>query len=192
MAPCPSHSRARVSQEPFPRRPERHRPRHTFKHPSEGEVGGVNAPWNTGEEQLLHLAVPTWRQRKKESSSAVPSWTDTHCVLSYTRKGSSPENAGSVKLINVLKLDVAQKSPPIVDGSQSRTANVSSNVLMAAPNQDAMPHIRFRLVARQHGEQPQTATHHTKGVWMRHGTDHTANNVDICSKPFKKARALSP
>ena len=45
-----------------------------------------------------------------ESSSAVPGWTDTHCVLSYTRKGSSPKNAGSVKLINVLKLDVAQVS----------------------------------------------------------------------------------
>ena len=108
----------------------------------------------------------TWRcqrcdNEKNESSSAVPGWTDTHCVLRYTRKGSSPENAGSVKLINVLKLDVAQMSPPVVGGSQSRAASVSSNAPMAAPHQDAMPHIRFKPVARQHGEQPRTATHHT-------------------------------
>ena len=51
-------------------------------------------------------------------------------------------------LINVLKLDVAQMSPPVVDGSQSRAAYLSSNAPMAAPHQDAMPHIRFRLVAR--------------------------------------------
>ena len=56
---------------------------------------------------------------------------------------------------------------------------------MAAPRQDAMPHIRFKLVARQDGEQPRTATHHTRRVWMRHGTDHTAKNVASCSKPFK-------
>ena len=105
-------------------------------------------------------------------------------MLSYTRKGSSLENAGSVKLINVLKLDVAQMSPPVVDGSQSRAAYLSFNAPTAAPHQDAMPHIRFKLVARQHGEQPQTATHHTKGVWMRHGTDHTAKNVAVCSKPI--------
>ena len=106
-------------------------------------------PRKTGEEQLLLLTVPTLRQRKKnEPNSAVPGWTDTHCVLSYTRKGSSPENAGSVKLINVLKLDVGQVSPPVVDGYQSCAASVSSNAPMAAPHQDAMPHIRFRLVAR--------------------------------------------
>ena len=151
----------------------------------------VHMPRKTGEEQLLHLAVPTLRQRNCKSSSAVPGWTDTHCVLWKTRKCSSPENAGSVKLINVLKLDVAQTSPPVVDGSQSRAASVSSNAPMAAPHQDAMPHIRFRLVARQDGEQPQTVTHHSKGVLMRLGTDHTANNGASCSKPFKKARALS-
>ena len=33
---------------------------------------------------------------------------------------------------------------------------------MAAPHQDTMPHIRFRLVATQDGEQPQTVTHHIK------------------------------
>ena len=145
----------------------------------------VHMPRKTGEEQLLHLAVPTLRQRKKRIQSAVPGCTDTHCVLSYTRKGSSPENAGSVTLINVLKLDVAQMSPPVVDGSQSRAASVSSKAPMAAPHQDAMPHIRFRLVARQDGEQPQTATHHTKGVLMRHGTDFSAKNVAICSRPSK-------
>ena len=102
----------------------------------------------TGEEQLLHLAVPTLRQRNCESSSAVPGWNDTRCVLWKTRKCSSPENAGSVKLLNVLKLDVAQMSPPVVDGSQSRAGKVSSNAPMAAPHQAAMPHIRFRLVAR--------------------------------------------
>ena len=127
---------------------------------------------------------PTLRQRNCESSSAVPGWTDTHCVLWKTRKCCSPENAGSVKLINVLKLDVAQMSPPVVDGSQSRAAYLSSNAPMAAPRQDAMPHTRFKLVARQDGEQLQTATHHTKGGWMRHGTDHTAKNVAVCSKPI--------
>ena len=70
----------------------------------------VHMPRKTGEEQLLLLTVPTLRQRNCESSSAVPGWTDTHCVLSYARKCSSPKNAGSVKLINVLKLDVAQMS----------------------------------------------------------------------------------
>ena len=70
----------------------------------------VHMPRKTGEEQLLHLAVPTLRQRNCESSSAVPGWTNTHCVLSFSRKGSSPKDAGSVKLINVLKLDVAQVS----------------------------------------------------------------------------------
>ena len=121
----------------------------------------VHMPRKTGEEQLLQLAVPTLRQRNCESSCAVPGWTDTHCVLWETRKCSSPENAGSVKLINVLKLDVAQMSPPVVDGSQSRAGNVSSDAPMAAPHQDAMSHIRFKPVARQHGEQPRTATHHT-------------------------------
>ena len=145
----------------------------------------VHMPRKTGEEQLLLLTAPTLRQRNCESNSAVPGWTGTHCVLSYTRKGSSLENAGSVKLINVLKLDVAQMSPPVVDGSQSRAAHLPPNAPMAAPRQDAMPHIRFRLVARQHGEQPQTGTHHTKRVWMRHGTDHTANDVATCSKPSK-------
>ena len=55
------------------------------------------------------------------------------------------ENAGSVKLIKVLKLDVAQMSPPVVDGSQSRAANLPPNAPMAAPHKDAMPHGRFSL-----------------------------------------------
>ena len=121
-APCPGHPCVRVCQEPFPPWTERHRLRSP---PETKKINGmssceqcgrgtwinyVHLPRKTGEEQLLHLAVPTLRQRNCESSSAVPGWTDTHCVLSYTRKGSSPENAGSVKLINVLKLDVAQVS----------------------------------------------------------------------------------
>ena len=60
-----------------------------------------------------------------------------------------------------------------------------ANVPTAATHQDAMPHVRFRLVARRDGEQPQTATHHTERVSMRHGTDHAANNGAICTKPFK-------
>ena len=69
----------------------------------------VHMPRKTGEEQLLLLTVPTLRQRKKRIQFRS-TWTDTHCVLWKTRKGSSLENAGSVKLTNVLKLDVAQMS----------------------------------------------------------------------------------
>ena len=86
-------------------------------------------------------------------------------MLSCTRKGSSPDNAGSVMLTNM---------PKIV-----------ANAPTAAPHQDAMPHVRFRLVAGQDVEQPKTATHYIEGVSMRHGTDHAAINVAICSKPFK-------
>ena len=101
-------------------------------------------PQNTGEEQLLLLTVPTLRQRKKnKSSSAVPGCTDTHCVLSYTSKGSSLDNTGSVKLNNVLKFVAAEMSIPVVDGSQSRAAHLPPNAPMAAPQQDAMPHGRF-------------------------------------------------
>ena len=88
-------------------------------------------------------------------------------MLSCTRRGSSLDNGGSVKLTNVLKLDVAQMSPPVVDGSQSRAANVSSNAPMAAPRQDAMPHIRIRLAARRDGEQPKAVTYHTNRVLMQ-------------------------
>ena len=153
MAPCPSHSRVRVCQEPFPPRPETHRPRYPSKQPPESEVGGVSVPMrSTCHGRLVIHSFYTSRCQRcddenNESSSAVPGWTNTHCVLSYKRKGSSPENAGSVKLMNVLKLDVAEKSPPVTDGSQSCAANVSSKAPMAAPHQDAMPHIRFRLVA---------------------------------------------
>ena len=118
-------------------------------------------PRKTGEEQLLLLTVPTLRQRTK--TNPVPQYLagPIRTACSRKRATSSPDNAGSVKLIYVLKLDVAQMSPHVVNNSQSRAANVSSNAPMAAPRQDAMPHVRFRLVARQDSEQPQTATHHT-------------------------------
>ena len=64
-------------------------------------------------------------------------------MLSYTRKGSSQENAGSVKLNSVPKFVVAEMSPPVVDGFPSRAANLPPNALMPAPHQDAMPHGRF-------------------------------------------------
>ena len=49
-------------------------------------------PRKTGEEQLLHLAVQTLRQRKLRIQFRS-SWVDRYGVLSYTRKGSSLENA---------------------------------------------------------------------------------------------------
>ena len=151
-------------------------------------------PQKTCEKQLLLLTVPTRcdNEKKNESRSAVPGWTDTHCVLSCTRKCSSLDNGGSVKLTNVLKFDVAQMSPPVVDGSQSRAASVSSNPPMAAaPHQDKMPHVRVRLVARQDSEQPRTATHHTIKCGCDTGTDHTANNVDICTNASRLAPCTS-
>ena len=66
-------------------------------------------------------------------------------MLLFTRKGSSLVNAGSVKLDSVLKFVAAEMSIPVVDGSQSRAANLPPNALMAAPHQDAMPHGRFSL-----------------------------------------------
>ena len=35
------------------------------------------------------------------------------------------------------------------------------------------------------GERAESRAHHNKRVRMQHGTDHTANNVASCSKPFK-------
>ena len=132
---------------------------------------GQHGHGKTGEEQLLLLTAPTLRQRRMLSLCSEVPGLDRYALREV--------------------VDVAQAVSPetVVDGSQSCAANVSSTAPMAAPHQDAMPHIRFRLVARQDGEQPQTVTHHTKGVLMRHGTDHIANKVDICSKPFKRARA---
>ena len=142
----------------------------------------VHMPRKTGEEQLLHLAVPTLRQRTCKSSSAVPGWTDTHCVLWKTRKGSSPENAGSVKLINVLKLDVAQMSC-------RRWLSVSrpKSVLQCSDGSTTPGcDVTHSLQARRQTTRRATAncdTPHHK-VWMRHATDHTAKNVAVCSKPI--------
>ena len=49
-------------------------------------------------------------QRDRRVRSAVLTWADTHSVLSCTRKGSSPEMAGSGKLL--LRLSVAPNMPP--------------------------------------------------------------------------------
>ena len=35
------------------------------------------------------------------------------------------------------------------------------------------------------GERAESRAHHNKRVRMQRGTDHTANNVASCSKPFK-------
>ena len=140
-------------------------------------------PRKTGQEKLLLLTVPTLRQRKKRIQFRS-TWTDTHCVLSFTRKGSRTENAGSVKLINVLKLDVPQMSV-----SRRKCVLQCSNG-STTPGCDAT----YSLQARRQTRRRATAncdTPHQK-VWMRHATDHTANNVASCSKPFKKARAPSP
>ena len=80
-------------------------------------------PRKTGEDQLLLVTVPWLQQRKHESSLAVPWWTDMHCAPPCTRNSSSPKKAGSVKLTNVL--DVTEMATPVVDGSPSRTANLS-------------------------------------------------------------------
>ena len=125
-------------------------------------------PQNTGEEQLLLLAVPTLRQRKKnKSSSAVPGCTDTHCVLSYTSKGSSLDNTGSVKLNNVLKFVAAEMSIPVVDGSQSRAAHLPPNAPMASTTAGCDATWSLQLVARRDGEQPQAVTYHTSRVLMQ-------------------------
>ena len=56
---------------------------------------------------------------------------------------------------------------------------------MAAPHQDAMPYGRVRSSPDETASNRKLFTHHTKRVWMRRGTDHSANNVAVCSKPFK-------
>ena len=76
-------------------------------------------------------------------------------------------------------------STPVVDGSSLSRGKLVANVPMAAPRQDATAQIRFKLIDRLHDERAETVTHHTKRVWMRHETDHAANHVAICRKPFK-------
>ena len=76
----------RVCQEPFPPWTEQHHPRSP-----PNNLTRTKRERKTDEDQLLLLTAPMLRQRKNESNSAVPVWTDTHCVLSKTRKGSSRE-----------------------------------------------------------------------------------------------------
>ena len=80
----------------------------------------AHIPLETSEDQRLVQAVPllpktqdAWRsfgQRDRRVRSAVLTWADTHSVLSCTRKGSSPEMAGSVEL--QLPLSMALRIPP--------------------------------------------------------------------------------
>ena len=77
-------------------------------------------PLESSEDQRLVQAVPllpktqdAWRsfgQRDRRVRSAVLTWADAHSVLSCTRKGSSPEIAGSVEL--QLPLPMALRIPP--------------------------------------------------------------------------------
>ena len=115
---------------------------------------------------------------KNESSSAVPGWTSTHCVLSYTRKGSSPENAGSVKLIKMLKLDVAQMSvsrPNVLqcsDGSTTKGCDAT-----------------YSLQARRRAKRRETAncnTHHTKKCGC--DTEPTTLQIMLPSAPSPSKR----
>ena len=64
-------------------------------------TNGVHMPRKNGEEQVLLLAVPLLRKRNPESSSYVGGPIRTACSRIRARAA-----AGSVKLINVLKLDV--------------------------------------------------------------------------------------
>ena len=62
---------------------------------------------------LLPETQDAWRsfgQRHRRVRSAVLTWAGTHSVLSCTRKGSSPEMAGSVEL--QLPLPMALRIPP--------------------------------------------------------------------------------
>ena len=106
-------------------------------------------PRKTGEDQLLQLTVPWLQQRKHESSLAVSGWTDTHCVSPCTRNSSCPKKAGSVKLTNVL--DVAEVATPVVDGSPSRTANLS-------PMLRWQRHARMRCHKFASGSSPDSTT----------------------------------
>ena len=138
-------------------------------------------PRKTGEDQLLLLTVPWLQQRKHESNSAVPGWPDTHCSRARAKEAAREADQR-------VKLDVAEMSTPVVDGSPSRAANFVANAPMAAPRQDAMPQTRFRLIERLHDEwaERQFVTQHTERVRMQHETDHTANNVATCRIPSKR------
>ena len=88
--------------------------------------------------------------------------------------------------MSVLTLHAAEMATPVADGSPSRAANFAANELMATPNQNAMPHVRFK-VAREDGEQPQTVTDQIQGVCMRRGTERTARQCCQLQQSHQKS-----
>ena len=110
VAPCPGHWCVRVCQEPFPPRTEHHRPRYPSNNLSGAKWEVVNAPLrSTCHGRMVKNRFCSWRCHcyENEIPNPVPTWVDRYGlrVLAYAQ-GQHPENAGSVKLINVLKLDV--------------------------------------------------------------------------------------
>ena len=118
-------------------------------------TNGVHIPRKTGEEQVLLLTVPTLRQRKKRIQFCS-TWVDRYALRA---------------------LEYAQGQQPrecwLCEADQPAEVRRRTDVTSRR---------RWLSVSRR---KPETATHHTKGVWMRHRIDHTANIVAICSKPSR-------
>ena len=127
------------------------------------------------------------RSRWQIERTASASWR-CHC---YDNENTNPVPqylGGPIQQLSVLNCTACSRiRARAVAQMLTNVVKFVANAPTAEPHQVAMPHGRFGLVAGQDVEQPQTATHHTEVVSMRHGTDHAANNGAICSKPSKSS-----
>ena len=138
-------------------------------------------PCKTGEDQLLLLTLHMLRQRKYESRFSA--WVARYALrLVVHAQGQRPR--GSWLCIPDQRAEVGRHRDVHFP---NQWLSVSPQMCRrcsdgSAPRRDST--WSLQPVTRQYGKHPQAVTYHTKGVWVRHGTDHE-NNVAICSKPFK-------
>ena len=144
---------------------------------------------------LVKNSFCTWRCQRgdNENTSPVPQYLDRHALRSLVfAQRQQPRECWLCEADQ--RAEVTRRTEVT---SRRRWLSVSHRkCVLQCPDCKTTPgcDATHSLQARRQITRRATATcdtpHHK--VWMRHATDHTANNVASYSKPFKKARARSP